>query len=480
VNKINNNKLVSQQDGSCLITDEQISAGLECLAPERARVRATVYGEQASALYNSVYASLNLSRDSELRAHIKKIVQDKKALRPTILIVVGIGGSNLGTLAVHQALYGQFYNQQNPDIKLYFADGVDTDYTQDLVLLAQQELERGNPVLVAIISKSGSTTETVVNTELFLYLLRAAYPETYVNYVVIITDHGSALWDYAGEHHMARIAIPAQVGGRFSVLSAVGLFPLAMLGVDIDALHAGATQALVCQKETCESENRERCAKNLCNKEREKVGESLCCEIENLAARRAVLLEQHYRVGRPIHDLFIFSADLAGLGLWYRQLMAESLGKDGLGITPTVSMGTVDLHSVVQLYLGGPDSRFTTFVAVEKNKSSLRIPNLESKQQNPTIDNASSLEQLASSLSSKAVSDINNAILQGVLAAYTKQNRPFVLLTIPEKNAYYIGMVMQLHMLEIIYTGFLLGINPFDQPQVELYKEETRKLLNKK
>lgn len=441
VNKIDkeekNNKLVSQQDSACLISHEQINAGLERLAPERARVREAI---KNSALYNSVYASVNLSRDSELRAEIKKIVAEKRALHPTMLIVVGIGGSNLGTLAVHQALYGQFYNQQDPDIKLYFADGVDTDYIQDLILLAEQELERGNTVLVTIISKSGSTTETVVNAELFLHILRAAYPQTYVNYVVVITDHGSTLWHFAGTHHMTRISIPAQVGGRFSVLSAVGLFPLAMLGVDIDALHAGAQHALG--------------AALAC--------ERLECEIESLAARRAVLLEQHYRAGRPIHDLFIFSADLAGIGWWYRQLMAESLGKDGVGITPTVSIGTVDLHSMAQLYLGGPDARFTTFVTVEKNKSNLRVP-----------------ENHASMISGKLVCDINSAILQGVLAAYTKQARPFVLLTIPEKNAYYIGMLMQLHMLEIIYTGFLIGINPFDQPHVELYKEETRKLLNK-
>lgn len=429
---------------TCLIDNDIVRKLGAQLVPEIERVKQTI----AQGGYESVYASVNTPTDTKTHALIKKVVEEKKALRPTVLVVVGIGGSSLGTIAVHQALYGAFYNQQHPDIKLYIADTVDTDYLQDIVLLVTQELEGGNAVILNIVSKSGSTTETLINAQLFIHLIAKAYPDTYQQYIVITTDEGSKVWNYAGSHHITLLPVPSLVGGRYSVFSAVGLFPLALLGVDIDLLCQGAREM-----------------RDLC------VNSDI---INNTAAVRAVLLAEQYRKGIAIHDMFIFSVDVAGVGAWYRQLMGESIGKevvvDGekkyVGITPTVSMGTVDLHSVGQLYLGGPYSRFTTFVAVAKNASHLIVPE----------DRDFAL--LMPALSGKSVTSIMEAILQGVQLAYVANKRPFVGLTIPEKNPYYIGMLMQLHMLEMIYLGFLLEVNPFDQPHVELYKQETRTLLN--
>lgn len=429
---------------TCLIDNDRVRSSGMRLVPEIERVKQAI----VQGGYESVYASVNTPSDTNAHALIKKVVQEKKALHPTVLVVVGIGGSSLGTIAVHQALYGAFYNQQQPDIKLYIADTVDTDYLQDIILLVEQELEAGNAVILNIISKSGSTTETLVNAQLFMHLIGKAYPETYQQYVVITTDEGSKLWDYAGAHQITRLSIPALVGGRYSVFSAVGLFPLALLGVDIDLLCEGARV----MRDTC----------------------IVTDIVTNPAAVRAVLLAEHYRKGIAIHDMFIFSTDLAGVGQWYRQLMGESIGKERIvegekqyvGITPTVSMGTADLHSVGQLYLGGPYSRFTTFVAVEKNASRLIVPE------------GNDFGKLMPALPGTSVVAIMEAILQGVQLAYSANKRPFVGLTIPEKNSYYIGMLMQLHMLEMIYLGFLLEVNPFDQPHVELYKQETRTLLN--
>lgn len=484
--------IIHTYEKTCLVSKEDIQAGWEKLAPEIGRVKQAV----DRGGYGSVYASVNLPDDQIMREEVKKIAQSKKALKPAMVIVVGIGGSSLGLEAVHQALYGTLYNDQKPNITFYVADTIDTDYLQDIMLLAEQELEEGNTVIVTVISKSGSTTETVVNAHLFIHMLYKAYPDTYVDYVVIISDEGSALWNYAGEHHMSRLAIPKNVGGRYSVFSAVGLFPLALLGVDIDMLCRGARDMrdqCITGDEDSDKVNRERGVGRVSsdvdgNSVNVDKGESRpdARLNSNIAAVRAVLLAEQYRRGIAIHDMFLFSVDLAKVGAWYRQLMGESIGKVRLeggkqvpvGIMPTVSMGTVDLHAVAQLYLGGPHVRFTTFVAVNKNNVGMVVPGLPEKD--GARDEVTRDQDLcvSTNVQGKSVVAIMDAITQGVQKAYCADKRPFVVLTIPEKNAYYIGMLMQLHMLEMIYVGFLLGVDPFDQPHVELYKQETRRLLD--
>jgi len=422
------------------VGEKTLREGLKQLLPEVERVRSSIQ----EGGYDSLYASVNLPDDELSRVETKRVVEEKKKYKPTMLVVVGIGGSSLGAAAVHQALFGTLYNDQQPDITFYVADTVDTDYINDIVLLVEQELEKGSVVIINIVSKSGTTIETVTNAELFTYLLRKAYPHVYRNYIVITTDEDSELWNYAQEQGITRLAIPKNVGGRYSVFSSVGLFPLALLGIDIDALCQGARDM------------RYRCAL---------VSDGIVEKIEkvfenNPAIGRALLLFEYYKRGIAIHDLFVFSKDLSGVGAWYRQLVGESLGKEGyiegeimpVGILPTVSIGTVDLHSVAQLYLGGPPVRFTTFVDIAKNNTSL------------VVDGTSMIT-------------VMNSIMVAVQKAYYKHNLPFMTLTIPEKNAYHIGGLMQMHMLEIIYLGFLLGVDPFDQPHVELYKKEVRALL---
>jgi glucose-6-phosphate isomerase len=426
---------------SCGVDAEQLKTIGGQLRPEIERITAA----QKSG-YDSVYASLNLAKDKKLREAVHDLAQEKKKLQPTALVVIGIGGSNLGTVAVLEAVFGRFYNEQQPDIKVYFADTVDTDHIYDIVLLVEQELEKGNNVIVAMMSKSGATMETVANAEVFIYLLKKSRPEDYHRYVVTITDEGSKLWDLAGVHKFDRLAIPMQVGGRYSVFSAVGLFPLAMIGVDINTLHAGA-QSII----------------------------PACTNTDiftNPAALSAAILFSNYKKGFFIHDTFLFSVDLESLGKWYRQLMGESIGKtrktdhEPVGMTPTVSIGSTDLHSVAQLYLGGPHDKFTTFVSIEKNKSDVRVP------AEPI------LQKLVASLGRMPLSSIMNAILKGVKLAYIKQELPFVEVVIAEKSVSHIAQFMQLKMLEMMYLGYLLEVNPFDQPHVELYKDETRKMLD--
>jgi len=397
--------------------------------------------------YETDYASINLSKDKALITQVMQVVKEKKSLQPTALVVIGIGGSNLGTIAVHEALYGKHYNEQDPDIKVYFADTVDTDSLYDIVLLVQQEMEKGHNIILNVISKSGTTTETIANFELFLELLKRYRPYNYNNFVVATTDEGSKLWQFAQQEEFTCLPIPVNVGGRYSVLSAVSLLPLCFLGVDIQALHEGAASIMP----TCLDKD----------------------IFQNSAALSAAILTMQYKKGCVIHDTFIFSPDLESIGKWYRQLMGESIGKAynragqkvNVGITPTVSVGSIDLHSVAQLYLGGPYDKFTTFISVEKNKSDVVVPEF------------SEFEVLVPKIQGKQVNMIMNAILQGTKAAYRFDNRPFVSITVPEKSEYYIGQLLQCKMMEMMYLGYLLDVNPFDQPQVELYKKETKKIL---
>jgi len=399
-----------------------------------------------SESYTASYASINLPFDVVLHAQIKKAIAAKKALEPTLLVVIGIGGSNLGTMAVLQALFGRFYNEQQPDIKVFFADTLDTDYIEDMLLLAEQELQKGHAILLNVVTKSGTTTETVANFYIFCELLRSFYPQDYHKYIVVTTDKDSPLYVCAREQEMLCLEIPKQVGGRYSIFSAVGLFPLGVLGINIDELIKGAQQM---------------------------VEQCIVDDAQNSAACSASVRYQLYTQGINIHDLFLFAVDLENVGKWYRQLMGESLGKEydiqgarvEIGITPTVSLGTIDLHSVAQLYLGGPRDKLTVFVDVIQTRSHCYVPTYKE------------CADVGANIQDKSVSSLMHAILTGVYRAYGKTDRPFMQLMIPEKSALYIGQLLQYMMLEMMYLGALLEVNPFDQPNVELYKQETRKIL---
>lgn len=397
--------------------------------------------------YESEFASIKVPSDQEMIAKVEATIAEKKALHPTMLIVIGIGGSNLGAKAVHEALFGTYYNAQDPDIKVYWADTVDSDYILDITLLFEQELQKGHAVILNVVSKSGKTVETIANFEIFLSLLKRYRPDDYRDYVVVITDEGSVLWQLAMHENFACLAIPRYVGGRYSVFSSVGLFSLGLLGVDIKALLDGARVSL-----------------------------SFCLDrdfFKNPAALSASMIYAHYQHDITIHDHFIFSVDLGALGMWYRQLMAESIGKRydrkgrevRISLMPTVSIGSTDLHSMIQLYLGGACNRFTAFISLEKNKSQLMLPIFKE------------YEKCVAQIQGKPLSLIMHAILYGVQAAYKNDGLPFYTVIVPEKSAFWVGQFLQWKMIEIMYLGYLLNINPFDQPQVELYKKETRKIL---
>jgi len=396
--------------------------------------------------YDDDRASINLPDDDEMLSTVKKVIEEKLSLKPEYLVVIGIGGSNLGTIAVQEAILGKPYNLTDPPIKVLYADTVNSDLLSSIIKIVKPTLRRNGNVLLNVVSKSGITTETVANFRILLDLLRK-HKKEYRDYIVATCDRDSKLWRLAIKEGFTALEIPLKVGGRYSVFSPVGLFPLGLLGIRIEELLKGAKQ----MREACINMDLER----------------------NPAAIIASIQFIHYKEGKNISDLFFFSNDLESLGKWCRQLIAESLGKEfdrdgrrvNVGITPTVSVGSTDLHSVAQLYLGGPYDKFTTFISIEDSRPRLHVPKMNG------------YSGLVPGIDGKSLEEILSAILEGTKEAFRKDKRPFIEISLPDKSECSIGQFMQLKMIETMYLGHLLNVNPFDQPDVEKYKRETRRIL---
>jgi glucose-6-phosphate isomerase len=393
-------------------------------------------------------ASLCLPDDMLMLGKIRQVIGEKLQLKPTYLIVNGIGGSNLGTIAVQEAVLGKLYNQLTTSTKVLYADTVDSDSINNIITLIKPVLEKGGNILLNVISKSGTTTETIANAEVLIDTIRR-HKKDYKKCITVTSDTDSELWNIAVKEGFKVLEIQKKVGGRYSVFSPVGLFPLGLLGIDIKRLLDGAK----CMNAVCIDTNIEK----------------------NPAAISAAIQYLHYESGKNISDLFLFANDLESLGKWCRQLMAESLGKKfnrkgetvNTGITPVISIGSTDLHSMAQLYLGGPYDKFTTFLSVENSNSNINVPTLRE------------YSKLVYGIQGKSLESVMNAIVEGTKAAFRKGNRPFVEIKLSCKSEYQIGQFLQFKMIETIYLGYLLDVNPFDQPNVESYKEETRKILQK-
>ena len=385
---------------------------------------------------DSPFAFASLPSDGATIRSIDAAVSLKRALHPQLIVVVGIGGSNLGAQALVEAL--------RPKTKVLFADTVDPDVLSRIIVQMQDVLRQGKNIVLNVVTKSGFTVETIANFEI-LYNVLARHRRNANEFVVATTDKGSKLWHLAFKRNFSVLEIPKNVGGRYSVFSAAGLFPLGLAGVDIRELLKGASFA-----------NR------------------LCFSQKSPAAQAASWAFLNYRKGRTVYDHFFFASDLEGIGKWCRQLVAESLGKefdlDGarkkVGILPTVSLGTTDLHSLGQLYFGGPDARFTQFVTSHFNEQ-LKLPSY------------ADFNNLVPNIQKQDLSSIMRCVREGVLKSYRSAGLPYIEARL-SKDEFSLGAFMQAKMLEVVLLAHLLNINPFDQPAVESYKRESSKLLAKK
>jgi len=402
--------------------------------------------DAASMGYSDDRASINLPFDNKAVDRVKEVVEDKKELNPSYLVVVGIGGSIRGTKAVQEAVSGKLRNQRDSGMKVLYACNPDPYIIRDIKGIMESILEKKDNVVLNVVSKSGTTTETMANFQLLVDLLKE-HRQDYRRYVVATTERDSGLWNLASKEGFDLLEIPGKVGGRYSVYSPVGLFPLAMLGVDIDELLKGARIM------------RDRCLKS---------------EIrDNPAVFGSIVTYLHHRGGNSIYNLFLYSEDFESIGGWYRQLMAESLGKEYNnsgervfeGLTPLTCIGSRDLHSMAQLLLGGPYDKLTSFIKVEGEDSMVSVP------VNPRYS------CLVDGIQGKSLGFIIDAIYEGVKVSFRNNKRPFTEVVLPDRREASIGEFLQYKMMETMYLGSLLDVNPFNQPNVESYKKETRRIL---
>lgn len=384
--------------------------------------------------YDFFESSLNLPFDTELVAHVHKVVKGLVTPKLKWVLDIGIGGSNLGTKAVYDALYG-YYDlieaERMP--KLLSSDTNDSGYISKLKKLVHN-IKDPEEIIINAVSKSGSTAETVANLE----ILMDGAPHL-KSRLVVTTNFESDLWVQVQNLGIKCLPIPDKVGGRYSVFSAVGLFPLMCVGVNILELLEGAM------------EMRAKCITS--------------DPLKNPAVVSAVALYLNYSNGKRINDNFIFHPELESLGKWYRQLMGESIGKKGVGITPTVSIGSTDLHSMGQLYLGGPKDKFFTFISTAGHSTGTSIP------ANPSVP------LVVEELRGKSTQEIMAAIFKGVKTTYDKNHIPYMEIELQSISERSLGKFLQLKMVEMMYLGKLLKVNAFDQPNVEAYKTETLRLL---
>jgi len=398
--------------------------------------------------YEDLESSINCCVDTQVVNEVKSLVQKKVSKQLAYIIVIGIGGSNLGTKAIYDAIKGYTDNvSTDTRPQLIFIDTISKKLLSNTIKFLLEKKVTSQQLLICSISKSGNTTETVANTEIIINLL-GQHISDIASRLVVITNKDSDFWNAAVKRNIDVLAIPELVGGRYSIFSTVGLFPLAAAGFNIDELLIGA------------QEMRELCISKTITK--------------NVAALSATILYHQYKKGKIIHDSFVFESELESLGKWYRQLMGESIGKEknkqgkvvNIGFTPTVSVGSTDLHSVGQLYLGGPKDKVTTFIYSNN-----------SIQKDVVVPKKRLFDELIPMINQKSSHQIMSAILQGVKIAYKKKRLPYMEISfscISEKN---LGAYMQYKMIEMMYLGFLFNVHTFDQPNVESYKIETKKFL---
>jgi glucose-6-phosphate isomerase len=392
--------------------------------------------------YITPESSINLPSDARIVHEVEAMVAKKVTPQLRYIFVIGIGGSNLGTKAIYEALNSVPHEGR----ELVFIDTVNAAQLQTAKIIISTLATLAELLLVSI-SKSGGTTETLANTEILVELGFAKWGSVIKERLVVITDEDSEFETTAVSRGVDVLTMPKVVGGRFSVFTAVGLFPLAALGVPITKLLEGAADI----KTSC-----------------------LNTDINfNPAAQSALVAYQSYQHGQIVHDTFVFNSELESLGKWYRQLLGESIGKtvagEGdtgrVGFVPTVSVGSTDLHSVGQLYLGGPARTLTTFVYSDLDEYTFTTP-------------AERLfDTLAPTATGKSTKQIMDAILLGTKVAYNNQSLPFMEITLEGVTPHELGAFMQFKMIEMMYLGRLFGVDAFNQPAVELYKVETKKLL---
>jgi glucose-6-phosphate isomerase len=392
----------------------------------------------------------DLPYDEEMVESVHREVEHFRD-RCDVLIVLGIGGSALGNIALQNALNPYTYNlmsdRTRPGPQLFVLDNVDPDQIKAVVELITPKIKK---TIVNVISKSGETAETASQFILFRDLLQQKLGKKYKDNILATTDpNGGTLREICKAEGYRTLEVPEGVGGRFSVMSAVGLFSAAMCGIDVDALLAGAADM----------------------DKRLKDGDLFKNPAAMIAAIHYILNEK----GKTITVMMPYSTSLYSCADWFRQLWAESLGKQhGLkrknvyaGQTPVKALGTTDQHSQVQLYREGPNDKIINFLEVERFSQKLTIPS--------SMKNIPTLEYLAGANFQTLINSEKVATEYALL----ESQRPTTTVIFPQISPQTVGQFLCLYEVAVSYMGGLLDINTYDQPAVQLGKDATYALMGK-
>ncbi|MBP3289510.1 MAG: glucose-6-phosphate isomerase [Alistipes sp.] len=359
-----------------------------------------------------------------------------------VVICIGIGGSYLGAKAVIEAMSNSFESlkkkHDNPTV-VFAGQNISEDYTYELL-----DAVKDYSVAAIVISKSGTTTEPAIAFRLIKAELEKRYGKAEAaERIVAITDAArGALKTLSTNEGYPTFVIPDNVGGRFSVLTPVGLLPLAVAGIDIKALVAGA-QAMEAA-----------------------TAEGVAVE-DNLAAQYAIVRNELYKAGKKVEILASYEPKLQYIAEWWKQLYGESEGKDGLGIFPASVTLTADLHSMGQYIQEGERTLFETVISVAEAKHTVKVET--------DGDNLDGLNFLAG----KRISEINKMAELGVQLAHLDGGVPQLRIEIPAINETSIGALIYFFEKACGISGYMLGVNPFNQPGVEAYKKNMFALLDK-
>jgi len=373
---------------------------------------------------------------ARIKASAQKIISDTD-----VLIVIGIGGSYLGARAAIEFLTSPYYNnlkKDTPDI-YFIGNSISGAALHDVISLCE-----GKRVSVNVISKSGTTTEPAIAFRIFRDMLEKQYgKEGAKGRIYCTTDKArGTLKELADAEGYESFVVPDDVGGRFSVLTAVGLLPIAVSGADIDALMAGAAAA------------------------REKYS---VCDIEaNDCYKYAALRNILYRKGKSMEMLVSYEPRFTMMNEWFKQLFGESEGKDNKGIYPSSVIFSTDLHSLGQFIQEGTRSMFETVVTFDETDYDVTIPMAD--------EDGDGLNFLAG----KTMSFVNRRAFEGTVLAHTDGGVPNFVINVEKPDAYNLGELIYFFEKACAISGYILGVNPFNQPGVESYKKNMFALLGKK
>ncbi len=418
------------------ITSEELSnISKETLAAKETLISCTGKGNDFLG-----WIDLPKTLSPEIVSSIKK---DVEVLTPKskLFVVVGIGGSYLGARAVIEALQSEFASMEKSDhpYVVYAGHTLSEDYYHQLLQMLDS-----HDYAVAVISKSGTTTEPAVAFRIIKAHLEHKYGKANAaERIIAITDaRRGALHDIAQQEGYQTYVIPDNVGGRFSVLTPVGLLPIAMAGYDIDKLLKGA----------CDM--RDICINNNTLK-------------DNPALMYAAIRNLLYRKGRKVEILENFVPNLKYISEWWKQLYGESEGKEGKGILPHSLSFTTDLHSMGQYVQEGERLMFETVLSVAQPHNRVEIP--------MDAQNLDGINYLVG----KSLTEINHNAELGTILAHVDGGVPVLRIEVPTVDEYVLGQLIYFFEFACGVSGYMLGVNPFDQPGVEAYKKNMFRLLGK-